>query len=103
MCSPGGSGGGGPICSGAAIGPSSLLRSIARDAGVHVYSDADDVVTANRNFLCIYAPKGGKRTVRLPQRATVVDLLDGRTIARDVASFEPELAENTSVLLKLVR
>ena len=89
------------IFSGAPILPSSLLRGIAREAGVHIYSDADDVVTANRNFLCIYAPKGGTRTVRLPHRATVVDLLDGRTIARQVTQFELTMAENACVLLKL--
>ena len=91
------------IFSGAPILPSSLLRGIAREAGVHIYSDADDVVTANRNFLCIYAPKGGKRTVRLPERATVVDMIDGRMLAREVVEFELELAENTGVLLKLER
>jgi hypothetical protein len=91
------------IFSSAPIVPSSLLRAIGREAGVHIYSDADDVVTANRNFLCIYAPKGGKRTVRLPQRSTVVDLIDRRTIARNVTEFELEMAKNTSVLLKLER
>ena len=91
------------IFSGAPVLPSSLLRGIAREAGVHIYSDADDVVTANRNFLCMYAPKGGKRTVRLPQRATVVDLIDGRTIARRVTQFELTMAENTSILLKLIQ
>jgi hypothetical protein len=89
------------IFSGAPILPSSLLRGIAREARVHIYSDADDVVTANGSFLCIYAPKGGKRTVRLPQRATIVDLIDGKTIARDVLEFELAIAANTSVLLKL--
>ena len=91
------------IFSSAPILPSSLLRGIARDAGVHVYSDADDVVTANRSFLSIYAPKGGIRTVRLPERATVVDLIDNRTLARDVMEFDLELAENTAVLLELRR
>jgi hypothetical protein len=91
------------IYSGAPIVPSSLLRGIARAAGVHIYSDADDIVTANRNFLCIYAPNGGKRNVRLPERATVVDLIDGRTLARQVTEFPLELAANTCVLLKLER
>jgi hypothetical protein len=89
------------VFSSAPILPSALLRGIARAAGVHIYSDADDVVTANRNFLCIYAPKGGSRTVRLPQRATVVDLIAGRVIARNVTEFALALAENTSALLKL--
>jgi hypothetical protein len=91
------------IFSGAPILPSALLRGIARAAGVHIYSDAGDVVTANRNFLCIYAPKGGKRTVHLPERVTVVDLIDHRTLARDVMQFDLEMAENTGVLLKLER
>lgn len=89
------------IYSAAPIVPSALLRGIARAAGVHVYSDADDVVTANENFLCLYAPKGGTRTVRLPRRATVVDLLDGRTLAREATEFPLEMAPNTAVLLKL--
>jgi hypothetical protein len=91
------------IFSGAPILPSSLLRGIARSAGVHIFSDADDVVTANRHFLSIYAPKGGTRTVRLPERATVVDLIDQRTIAREVTEFDLEMEENTAVLLKLER
>ncbi len=91
------------IFSGAPILPSSLLRSIAREAGVHVYSDADDVVTANRSFLSLYAPHGGTRNVRLPERATVVDLLEDRVLATDVIEFELELAENTAVLFRLER
>jgi hypothetical protein len=91
------------IYSGAPILPASLLRGIAGQAGVHIYSDADDIVTANRNFLCIYAPKGGKRIVRLPERATVVDLIDGRTIAENVSEFDLEMAPNSSILLSLKR
>ena len=34
--------------------------------------------------------------VRLPQRATVVDLIDGKTIARNVTEFELAVAENTT-------
>jgi hypothetical protein len=68
---------------------------------VHIYSDADDVVVANRHFLGIYAPRGGTRTVRLPEQATVVDLIDDRTIAGDVMEFELELGENAAVLLRI--
>jgi hypothetical protein len=41
--------------------------------------------------------------VRLPERATVVDLIEGRTLATEVLEFDLELAENTAVLLKLER
>lgn len=91
------------IFSGATALPSSLLRGIAREAGVHIYSEADDVVTANRNFLSVYAPSGGTRTIRLQERATVVDLLEGNTVATDVTEFELEVDEHTTVLYRLDR
>lgn len=89
------------IYSAAPIVPSALLRGIAREAGVHIYSDAGDIVTANGHFLCLYAPGGGTRTVRLPRAATVVDLIDGRVLAREAKEFPLEMAANTAVLLKL--
>ncbi|MBN1358937.1 MAG: hypothetical protein JW993_00010 [Sedimentisphaerales bacterium] len=89
------------IYSAAPIVPSALLRGIARQAGVHIYSDADDVVCANRHFLCLYAPQGGTRTVHLPQRATVIDVLTGAVVAEDVSEFRLELPEHTTVLYQL--
>ncbi len=89
------------IYSAAPIVPSVLLRGIARDAGVHIYSDADDVVCANRHFLSLYAPRGGTRTVHLPQRATVIDVLTGAVVAEDVSEFRLELPEHTTVLYQL--
>ncbi|MFC1601101.1 beta-galactosidase [Candidatus Sumerlaeota bacterium] len=89
------------IYSGAPILPSSLLRAIARTAGVHIYSDADDVVVANSGFLCLYSPQGGTRTVRLPEPATVTDMLTGQTIAEHATEFPLALAAHTTVLLRL--
>ena len=89
------------IYSAAPIVPSALLRGIARQAGVHIYSEADDVVCANKHFLSLYAPRAGKRTINLPQRATVIDVLSGAVIAEDVTEFPLELPEHTSVLYQL--
>jgi hypothetical protein len=89
------------IYSAAPIVPSALLRGIARQAGVHIYSEADDVVCANKHFLSLYAPKAGKRTIHLPQRATVIDVLRGVVIAEDVTEFPLELPEHSSFLYQL--
>jgi hypothetical protein len=91
------------IYSSAPIVPASLIRGIAKAAGGHIYSDANDVVVANKHFLSIYAPSGGKRTVRLPERARVVDALEGTTIADGVTEFPLALAKHKTVLLKLER
>jgi len=89
------------VYSSAPILPAALLRNIARAAGCHIYSDAGDVVSANGGFLGIYAPAGGARTVRLPRRSRVLDLLEDRVIAEGTDSFTLELAPNASVLLRL--
>jgi len=89
------------IYSSAPILPAPLLRNIARIAGCHIYSDANDVVYANRNFLGIYAPGGGSRTVRLPRKMRVTDLLENRVLADGVTEFPLELAPNSTALLKL--
>ncbi len=89
------------IYSSAPILPAPLLRNIARIAGCHVYSASNDVVYANRNFLGIYAPGGGSRTVRLPRKLRVTDLLENRVLADGITEFPLELAPNDTVLLRL--
>jgi hypothetical protein len=89
------------VYSSAPILPAVLLREIARAVGCHIYSDAGDVVVANRKLLSIYAPAGGTRMVRLPQRSTVVDLLENRTLADKVKEFPLVMAPNSTVLLAI--
>ena len=89
------------VYSSAPILPAPLLRNIARAAGCHIYSDANDVVYANKNFLCLYAPAGGSRKVSLPAKSKVTDLLENKVLADGVTEFPLELAPNTAVLLKL--
>jgi hypothetical protein len=89
------------IYSSAPILPAALLRNIARAAGCHIYSDAGDVVYANREFLGIYSPGGGHRTVRLPQRSIATDLLSSQVLAQDASEFSVELPPNTTLLVNV--
>jgi len=89
------------VYSSAPILPAALLRSIARAAGCHIYSNVDDVVSANRKILSIYAPGGGTRTIHLPQKSKVVDLLDNRVIVEGASEFPLTLEPNDSVLLAI--
>jgi hypothetical protein len=88
------------VYSSAPILPAELLRSIAREADCHIYSDANDVVYANKEFLCIYAPGGGKRTIRLPERRRVVDALENRVLSSRAKELPLELPANTAILLR---
>ncbi|MBZ5499416.1 MAG: beta-galactosidase [Acidobacteriia bacterium] len=89
------------VYSSAPILPAALLRGIARAAGCHIYSDAGDVVYANRNFLGIYAPGGGSRTVRLPRDLRVANLMNGLVLEGGAHEFLLKLAPNQTALFKL--
>jgi hypothetical protein len=89
------------IYSSAPILPAELLRNIAREAGCHIYSDANDVVYANKNFLCVYAPGGGTRTIQLPNRAKVIDVLENKTVVDNANEFPLTVEANSAVLLRL--
>jgi len=47
--------------------PAVLLRTIARHAGVHLYSAGGDTIYASRGFLAIHTGSAGKKTLRLPE------------------------------------
>jgi hypothetical protein len=89
------------VYSSAPILPAALLRNIARSAGCQIYSEGNDVVYANRNILCVYAPGGGTRTIRLPRKSKVVDLLENRTVVERAAEFPLTLAPNSTALLAI--
>jgi hypothetical protein len=89
------------VYSSAPILPAALLRNIARAAGCHIYSEADDVVYASGNSLAIYSPSGGARTIRLPRPARVVDLITKRTLSEGKKEFSLTMPANTAKLLAL--
>jgi hypothetical protein len=55
--------------------PWKALQFFARRAGVHLYSEAGDVVLANETYLAISAAEPGRRTIRTPAKATWKELL----------------------------
>jgi hypothetical protein len=92
------------VYSSAPIVSHELIRGIAKAAGCQIYSEAGDVVYANRDFVVVYAANGGgTRTIHLPQKARVIDLVDERTVAENADEFQLTLEPNTAVLLRLER
>jgi len=79
--------------------PAPVLRGIARFAGVHIYSDAGDVLYASRDLLGVHAVRGGRRTFRLPRPVEVVhELFEARVLARRTDSFEVALEPLSTAL-----
>ncbi|MCE9613601.1 MAG: hypothetical protein K8T26_04950 [Lentisphaerae bacterium] len=72
--------------------PPAVLRGVARYAGVHLYSEAGDVLYAGRELLAVHTVSGGARTFRLPRKAgVVVDLFTRKVVARNTRSFTVKL------------
>jgi len=82
--------------------PARLLRAILRQAGVHLYLDSDDVVLTDGSFLAVAATSAGRKTVRLPRRSDVTMALDGKPVARGVATLDLDLQLGEARLLHVV-
>jgi hypothetical protein len=61
--------------------PSEILRQIAREAGVHIYSDSDDALYACENFVALHTKSAGEKTIALPFPARITDLFENKVIA----------------------
>ncbi|HEY3291955.1 MAG TPA: hypothetical protein VGK87_17640, partial [Anaerolineae bacterium] len=72
--------------------PAPVLRGIARFAGVHLYSDAGDVLHATHDLLGLHTLSGGRREINLPaQVETVYDLFSQKQIASNTNHFSIDL------------
>lgn len=79
--------------------PAALLRSIARNAGVHLYVDTGDVVYANASVVAIRALTAGDKRIRLRQKADVRDALSGEPIASGAQEMTVAMRQGETRLL----
>jgi len=78
------------------------LRTLWRQAGVHLYCDTDDVLYAGRGWLCLHSVPGGERQIHLPFPAKVTNPTTQERIASDAATFPIDLPKNSTTLLRVL-
>jgi hypothetical protein len=61
--------------------PADLWRGLARWAGAHVWCESNDVIMADRSVVALHTLKPGPRTLRLPRRCDIVDVIADRSFA----------------------
>jgi len=71
--------------------PASVLRSLARAAGVHVYCETDDRFYANGTMVAICGDTPGRRSIRLRKPADVFTVPDGEAVATGATEFPAQL------------
>ncbi len=67
--------------------PAAVLRELGRHAGVHVYSDHDDVLYANNAYVMVHTVRTESKTIHLPQRSEVREVYSNRLVSRDCTEF----------------
>ena len=89
------------VYSAAPLLPASVLRNLAKQAGVHLYSPQGDLVYANQKTVCVQAAASGTRTVRLPSACDVSDLESGAELGQSVDHLELEMVRGEVRMLRL--
>ena len=79
----------------------SLLRGLARYAGVHVYSTTDDTFFANNNYAMIHTATAGMKEIRLPRPSDVSDALTGESLGQATATIRLDIPEKTTRIFRL--
>ena len=93
------------VYSGTLLLPGRLIREVARLAGVHIYNDTEDLFFANSRVLGLMASyAAGPRTIRLPRRCDVLDLLADKpkVIARRATEVTVPVEKHRTVILGMV-
>jgi hypothetical protein len=79
--------------------PSAVLRGVARYAGVHLYSEAGDILYATPELLGVHTAGGGEREFILPGKVEqVVELFSGQAVAQECDRFTVKLKPASTVL-----
>ena len=82
--------------------PADVLRKLAREAGAHIYCEAEEPLYANDRLIALHTIEGGPRTVVLPKKyRRVTELFSGRVVAEDADHFEDTLTVPCTVLYQL--
>ena len=80
------------------------LRAIYRSAGVHVYTDADVVLSANDSWVMLHTREDGDYTVSLPRAVRrVFEITEEKTVAENADSFSVELPRHSTAVFLIER
>ncbi len=90
------------VYSGVALTCPKIYRTLAKDAGVHIYLDTDDFTYADGNFITIHAKNPGRKHLVLRERVNEVrEIFSDRSLARQTDRFEVDMKAGETLVLYL--
>jgi len=80
------------------------LRGLYREAGVHVYTDCEDVLSANESWLMLHTRTPGRKNVILPKRCRkITEITAERIVAENASEFSIDLPKHSTAVFLLER
>lgn len=82
--------------------PPSLMRRIARDAGVHIWLETDDALYTDGQFLGLHATTDGTKRILLPSRCTVSNAMTRKPVPVDDRTVSLTMKRAETLLMNLL-
>lgn len=82
--------------------PPSVMRSLARQAGVHIWIESDDALYTDGQFAGIHAASDGDKRLLLPRDGRAEDAITGQPIASDGKALSLPMKRTETALLRLL-
>jgi hypothetical protein len=78
-----------------------LLQGLCDYAGVPVYSRSFDVLYANRSYVFLYTSSAGEKTIDLPAKANVTEVLSNKVVVQGAKNFSERLEAGAARLYRI--
>ncbi len=79
-----------------------IVRELARLAGVHIYTEDNDVLYANNSYITFHAATTGKKTLKLPREATLREVYSGKIYAENTDIVNFELLKGETLMFEII-
>lgn len=75
-----------------------ILKNICRAAGLHIYSEHDDVIYPGKSFLMLHTLEGGEKIINLPSPVDVYECWDNREVGRHISKIQEKLPPRSTAI-----
>ena len=78
-----------------------FLKSVARFAGCHIYSETGDCIYANKNFITIHASFTGRKKLAFPHVCNPLELYEEVYYGKGVAEIEFDMLKGETKMFQI--
>jgi hypothetical protein len=79
-----------------------IIRSLAKNAAIHIFSESNDTLYANRSYVTLNAGSSGSKVIKLPCKADVYDAIRNRILYRNVDEVELSLMKGETSIIRYI-